>query len=114
MSPIKDNVYLLNAILLSLFATLIAEVPVTGRCGRPALPPKASKWLIPAEKSRFDNKERVIFVCKKNEFVHHKQQVQCRNGRWIGQQPRCGQFHRGSGMKCISQSGEEVIFKVKI
>jgi hypothetical protein len=59
---------------------------VTGRCGRPGLPPKAElkAILVSSERDRFDNNDKVFVICDKNEFPHHKQEKYCKNGQWIG------------------------------
>jgi hypothetical protein len=66
------------------------DVLVTGRCGRPGLPPKAHLRQVSPERSRFDNNERVFVICEENEFPHHKQEKYCKNGRWTGKKARCG------------------------
>ncbi|CAG2168108.1 unnamed protein product [Oppiella nova] len=63
-----------------------AQPPVTGRCARPGLPPKAQLWLISPERSRFDNKEKVLVHCKKDEFPQFKQELECRNGEHVDSQ----------------------------
>jgi len=66
------------------------EVLVTGRCGRPGLPPEASLYQVSPERSRFDNDERIFVICKKNDFPHHKQEKIFKNGNWKGKKARCG------------------------
>jgi hypothetical protein len=66
------------------------DVLVTGRCGRPGLPPKAHLRQVSPERSRFDNDERVFVICQENEFPHHKQEKYCKNGQWTGKKARCG------------------------
>lgn len=81
------------SVLISLsFLVINCEILVTGRCGRPGLPPKAHLRQISPERSRFDNNERVFVICKENEFPHHKQTRVCKNGRWTGQKARCGTY----------------------
>jgi hypothetical protein len=68
------------------------DVLVTGRCGRPGLPPnsKLKAILVSSERYRFDNNEKVSVICDKNEFPHHEQVKYCKNGQWIGKKARCG------------------------
>ncbi len=76
--------------LLYFIILIKCELQVTGRCGKPGLPPQASLWLITPERSRFDNKEKVLISCKKDEFPVHRQERECRNGKWFGNVARCG------------------------
>jgi hypothetical protein len=66
------------------------DVLVTGRCGKPGLPPEANLREVSRERIRFDNNESVFVICKKNEFPHHEQERYCKNGRWTGKKARCG------------------------
>ncbi|CAG2103229.1 unnamed protein product, partial [Medioppia subpectinata] len=67
------------------------DAPVTGRCSRPGLPPKAELHLRPQGMGRFNNKEKVMVKCKSDEFPQHKQELECVNGRWVGESARCGE-----------------------
>lgn len=75
---------------LFIFNSVRSDYRVNGKCGKPGLPPMASIWQISSDKSRFENNDKIIFICKKNEFPMHKQELICKNGRWVGTRPRCG------------------------
>ena len=87
---IKDSNFVLNIIIVLILVKFYVkcEPLVKGRCGRPSLPPHA----ISPERNRFDDEEKKIIVCKSGDFVHHRQQVECKNGRWVGNHPRCGEL----------------------
>ena len=90
----KCLLHLFSILTVNLVSLCFGEPPVTGRCARPGLPSKAQLWLISPERSRFDNKEKVLVHCKKDEFPQFKQELECRNGRWVGDTARCGENHR--------------------
>ena len=85
--------YILNQLIVIIIFSIKlykCDPQVTVQCGRPLLPPKATKHRIPNEKIRFENKERVIIVCSKDGYVFNHYPIECINGKWTGKRPRCG------------------------
>lgn len=78
----------------------IHPIGISGRCSRPAIPPKAKLLNNPSERTRFDHEEIVFVICEENQFPLHIQTLKCSNGHWIGKQPRCGM--KSFGLKFIS------------
>ena len=84
-----------NIILIVLYFQLTnCEPTVSGRCGKPGLPPKATLVDIPSEQKYFNNKQIVRTDCEDNghEFPYYGQQRECRAGTWTGIPARCGRY----------------------
>ncbi|CAG2171657.1 unnamed protein product [Oppiella nova] len=63
-----------------------SDPTVSGRCGPPGLPPKAKLQHISPERISFDNNEKVVISCKKDEFPQFNQELECRNGEHVDTQ----------------------------